>query len=65
VNESCYVYYLTQRPPMPGAQPRKGLLEMKEFEDRERAPYRAWGMAVYDRKLTDAEVQDYELTPAE
>ena len=50
---------------MPGAQPREGLLEMKEFEDRERAPYRAWGMAVYDRKLTDAEVQDYELTPAE
>lgn len=60
-----YAYYTIMRPPMPGAIPQ-GSVEVKDFGDRifvpeiERA---AWGIAVYDRPLTEDEIWEYELQP--
>ena len=55
-------YGLTMRPPMPGALPKKGLLETKAIEGYAPDGRHCWGWADYDRKLTDEEVRDYELT---
>ena len=58
-----YVYYLPFRPPMPGAMPRSGLVSMEDFGDKRETPIGidAWGKVIYNRKLTDDEVYDYEL----
>ena len=54
-------YATLMRPPMPGAVPRKGLLEMKEIEGNAPSGHHAWGWAEYDRFLTGEEIRDYEL----
>ena len=59
-------YYLTQRPPAPGAQPKRGLIKCFDYNNRlyvEAIGRNAWGSAVYDRPLTDEEIDDYELVP--
>lgn len=59
-------YYTTQRPPAPGAQPKRGLLKFFVYEDRlyvEAIGRFAWGSVVYDRPLTAEEIDDYELVP--
>ena len=59
-------YYLTQRPPAPGAMPRRGLIDFYEYENRlfvEIIGREAWGSVVYDRPLTHEEVDEYELVP--
>ena len=63
-----YCYYCTQRPPMPGAIPRG----VAEIEDMERMVEDLGGNWIYvyakiwyDRELTDKEIDDYELSPAE
>ena len=65
IMEKGYVYYMTQRPPSPGAMPRKGLVDMKDFGTKILVPIlniEAWGKIIYDRPLTDDEIWNYELT---
>lgn len=59
-------YYLTQRPPGIGCQP-EGFIEVEWFVGRIFVPSigrEAWGYVEYDRKLTEKEITDYELTEA-
>jgi len=58
-----YKYYLTQRGPGPGCQP-KDFVAIKDYGIKrfvEGMNIRAWGYIWYDRKLTDKEIQEYEL----
>lgn len=60
-----YRYYLTQRPPMPGAFPEKNLLDLESFDDRTFIPEidrMAWGYVEYEQELTAEEIAGYELT---
>ena len=57
-----YRYGTLMRPPGPGAVPRKGLIQTisnRQFD----APsgHFCWGLAEYDRPLTDEEISEYEL----
>ena len=56
-----YRYGTLMRPPGPGAVPRRGLIQTigKHFD----APsgHFCWGLAEYDRPLTEEEVSGYEL----
>lgn len=52
-------YYMTQRPLSIGAQPR----DFTRFDEED--PGGRYGAIWYDRELTDREIYDYELTPAE
>lgn len=54
-------YALLMRPPMPGAIPRQGLLEVKAINGICPSGHSAWGWAEYDRELTDEEIKHYEL----
>lgn len=59
-----YIYYTPQRPPAPGAIPARGLMSTHTFADRsyvKQLGRRVWGMAIYDRELTQTEIEDYEL----
>ena len=61
-----YSYYMTQRPPMPGAMPKDGLDYIDEYERPQFIPeieHTAWAKLVYNRELTKKETQNYELTP--
>ena len=59
-----YSYYLTQRPAGPGCQPRKGLLDIEDLDNRfvPEIGRTAWSKVTYDRQLTDEEIRNYELT---
>ena len=62
-----YKYYCVHRPPMPGAIPNRGIIEIKDNDRRERmegSPCDVWGYVVYDRELTEKEISDYELLKA-
>lgn len=61
-----YTYYLTQRPAGPGCQPRKGLLDIEDLDERfiPEINHAAWSKVTYDRQLTQDEITQYELTPA-
>lgn len=55
-------YYTRMRPPMPGAIPRKGLVNTEDFGERKVfRGLEAWGYAEYDRALDGKEIRDYEL----
>lgn len=57
-------YYNTQRPVAPGTYPRKGAQEIVNFDRRtpvEVIGRAAWGYIEYDRELTQAEADEYEL----
>lgn len=54
-------YALLMRPPCPGAVPRRGLIETHGEHFTAPSGHFAWGWAVYDRALTDEEIQEYEL----
>ena len=59
-------YYMTQRPPMPGAMPKAGLRCTLEYDGKQYVPkigMKAWACLTYDRKLTAKEIRDYELVP--
>lgn len=61
-----YRYFLPYRPPMPGAMPKEGIVEMFAQDQRQKmngCDRPVWGWVQYDRKLTDKEVSDYELIP--
>lgn len=63
-----HAYYMTQRPFSPGAQPKQGLVESEDFGGGkyvDEVGCKAWSRIVYDRELTEQEVSQYELVPAE
>lgn len=62
-------YYMTQRPPMPGAMPKEGLLHWEMLDDDgnrvfcDKIGLEAYAKLEYSRELTEKEISDYELTP--
>lgn len=63
-----HAYYMTQRPFSIGAQPKEGFVEAEDFDGKkyiEDIDRRAWSRIVYDRELTEQEIDQYELVPAE
>ena len=57
-----YRYYCQFRPPMPGAIPRDGLVNIADFDyPQSFNGISAWGWAEYSRPLTDDEIYHYEL----
>ena len=56
-----YRYYLTQRPPSPGCQPSCGLVNV-DFTTSKLNGHMVWGTVTYDRKLSQQEIEAYELT---
>lgn len=61
-----YCYFMTQRPPMPGALPKEGLCKIEEY-DTKKFVYEFGGTAYaklyYGRELSKEEVKQYELEP--
>ena len=58
-------YYSRMRPIGPGCCPKKGLLDVQNYDKRtyvEDAGTFVWGHVDYDRELTDRETAAYELT---
>lgn len=66
-SEALYGYYLTMRPPAPGAHPGNTIssvsLKFRTYHDELNQDI--WGWVGYTRPLTLQEVQDYELLPDE
>lgn len=62
-----YTYYLTQRPAGPGCQPRKGLLDIEDIDNKfvPEINQTAWSKVTYDRQLTQDEITQYELLPSQ
>lgn len=58
-----YRYGLLMRPPGPGAVPRKGLMQTIGKHFNAPSGHFCWGLAEYDRPLTDEEISAYELEP--
>ena len=62
-----YEYLCHQRPPMPGAVPRDGLVAVRNPPDGvdnvniDGVTYNCWGYVTYNRSLSDREMSDYEL----
>ncbi len=54
--ETVHVYGMRLRGFSPGAQPKDGWLETEEDPLGD-----YWNILVYNRKLTDKEVKDYDL----
>lgn len=52
-----YRYYMTQRPPSPGAQP-KGSTNLVIYDTKTEG---AWGYVEYREPLTEKQITDYEL----
>ena len=64
--QKWYSYLTLRRPPMPGGIPKDGLAAVKGFEKRSTIfDIDCWGIVVYDRPLTEKEIDDYELSPLE
>lgn len=63
-------YYMTQRPPMPGAFPKpknNKVLGLEDFGERRPVPMRhrqAWGYVEYENPLSHKMILDYELAEA-
>lgn len=53
-----WIYGMKERPAGLGCQPKEGLVEIMEGT----AAY--YNFVAYNRKLTDEEIAEYELTPA-
>lgn len=56
-----YGYYCLMRPPGPGAIPRDGLDWIDFKEGNTLSGHHYWGRAVYKRRLTEEEVNHYDL----
>ena len=54
-------YGTLMRPPGPGAVPRKGLMQTIGKHFNAPTGHFCWGLAEYDRALTDEEINEYEL----
>jgi len=53
-----FKYFYRLRPPGPGCQPR-GFIEVKEEDINQGQHY--WGWVTYDRELSPAEIDNYDL----
>lgn len=59
-----YGYLCLMRPPVPGAVPRDGLVRCDDVGGYSKESGRHyWGRVVYDRELTEAEAEHYDLEP--
>lgn len=61
-----YCYFMTQRPPMPGAMPKEGLDKIEEYDKKKfihELGCTAYAKVYYNRELTKDEVKQYELEP--
>ena len=66
---TLYKYYTLERPPAPGAIPSRGLSkgpgDIEAYDEKRDdcmgGMVRAWGWALYDRRLDLQEIRDYEL----
>ena len=56
-----YRYFTLMRPPAPGAIPIEGLIECGEYEGTAPSGHHHWGYAIYNRKLSDSEIYNWEL----
>jgi len=56
-----YRYATLMRPAGPGAVPRDGWVDTSFDEFTAPSGHHAWGWVEYDRRLTDKEINDYEL----
>lgn len=59
---------MTRRPFSIGAQPKEGFVEAGDFDGKkyiEDIDRKAWSRIVCDRELTEREIEQYELVPAE
>lgn len=65
-----YRYYLTQRPPMPGAFPKpvdnpvEALIGLDKRKFVKEINREAWGYVEYKKPLPEKEARSYELTEA-
>lgn len=57
----AYPYRCLMRPPEPGAIPKDGLGYVDWKEGYTLGGHHFWGTAVYNRKLTRDEIEQYEL----
>lgn len=55
-----YLYLMKERPPGPGSQPRKGLL-WAQGDGMDRNGRHYWGIAAYERELTEEETEHYAM----
>lgn len=58
-------YYMTQRPPMPGAMPKQGLVDIEDLDPDNIIPEigkGAYAFPTYSEPLNRKSVCDYELT---
>lgn len=62
-----YAYYMTERPAMPGAQPRDGLVNVVNMEDSNIKVdgKHVYSRVEYNRELAESEIRNYELIPAD
>ena len=62
-NKPVYRYACLMRPPGPGAAPREGMISCSFEPGSAPSGHHHWGVATYNRILTDKEVYNYELEP--
>ena len=63
--KQTFRYYSRMRPIGPGCCPKRGLLDVQNYDKRtyvEDARTFVWGHIDYNRELTDRETKAYELT---
>lgn len=63
-----YVYFCRERPPAPGAVPADRLLEVYTYPHPihdQMIDHDLYGYVRYSRRLTDEEIDQYELYPQE
>lgn len=68
MTNATFLYYMTQRPAMPGAMPKANLTDICELDPTATIPEinrGAYAVLTYSRPLTYQEIHDYELTPAD
>lgn len=59
-----YTYYSVLRPVSIGTYPKKGMVDFENFEKRKYIPAiqrEAWGILYYNQKLTQDEMNSYDL----
>ena len=56
-----YVYHCLMRPAGPGAVPRDGWIDTTFDEGVSPSGHHTWGTVIYNRKLSDTEIYNYEL----
>lgn len=60
-SKKVWAYLCLMRPPMPGAIPMDGLDFVDFRGGKSLSGHHYWGHAVYFRKLTDEEINHYDL----